>query len=74
MIKGLLILFFITINAFADVRVDITRELPFKTQHIVQTFEDKEDFEMWLGMKIDNEGCDPYVTQMIITLDNSPNI
>ena len=61
-------------DAHAGVRVEMTRELPDETQHIVRTFEDKEDFEMWLGLKMENEGCDPYVTQMNISLDNSPII
>ena len=54
----------------ADVRVDITRELPGETQQIVRTFEDKDELEMWLSVKMDNEGCDPYVTKVIIHLDN----
>jgi hypothetical protein len=74
LVIGMLMYFTVIVNVFADVRVDIKRELPYETQHIVQTFEDKEDLEMWLGMKMDNEGCDPYVTQIIITLDNSPTI
>ena len=57
-------------DAHAGVRVDMTRELPSETQHIVQVFDDKDAFEMWLGMKMENGGCDPYVTKMVINLDN----
>ena len=65
--------FFLFINdAFSEVRVDITRELPDETQHIVRIFEDKEEFEMWMSMKMEYEGCDPYVTEMIVKLDNHP--
>ncbi|MDC0446778.1 hypothetical protein OAL99_02685 [Gammaproteobacteria bacterium] len=65
--------FFLFINdAFSEVRIDITRELPDETQHIVRIFEDKEDFEMWMSMKMEYEGCDPYVTEMIVKLDNHP--
>ena len=44
-------LFLFINDAFSEVRVDITRELPDETQHIVRIFEDKEDFEMWMSMK-----------------------
>lgn len=61
-------------TALAEVRIDMTRELPDETQHIVRIFEDREDFEMWLDMRLDDGGCDPYVTKMNITMDNSPNL
>ena len=65
--------FFLFINdAFSEVRIDITRELPDETQHIVRIFEDKEEFEMWMSMKMEYEGCDPYVTEMIVKLNNHP--
>lgn len=71
---GIVMYFTMTImwitDARADVRVDITRELPGETQQIVRTFDDKEELEMWLSVKMDNEGCDPYVTKVIIDLDN----
>lgn len=64
---------FMTINSVhASVRVDMTRELPNETQHIVRTFEDKEDFEMWMSMRLEDGGCDPYVTKMVVNLNNDP--
>lgn len=50
-----------------DVRVVMTRELPDETQYIVQTFPDADAFAMWMGTKME-EGCDPYVRDIKITL------
>jgi len=58
--------------AHADVRVDMTRELPNETQHIVRTFNDREDFEMWMSMRLEDGGCDPYVTKMVVNLNSNP--
>lgn len=55
-------------TVLADVRVDMTREFPHKTQHIVMTFNDTEEFEMWLAMRLENRGCDPFVTKMVVDL------
>jgi hypothetical protein len=52
--------------AHADVRVEIKRELPDETQHIVQQFHDEDSFAMWMGGKLEGEGCDPYVTEIKI--------
>jgi hypothetical protein len=59
-------------DARADVRVDMTRELPNETQHIVRTFNDREDFEMWMSMRLEDGGCDPYVTKMVVNLNSNP--
>lgn len=58
--------------AEAGVRVEIKRELPDETQTIIQTFEDDEDFQMWMGMKMEGEGCDPYVTDIRIIRNWEP--
>ena len=53
--------------AHADVRVEITRDLPEEKQLVVMSFKDDEDFQMWMGMKMEDEqGCDPYVTEIKI--------
>ena len=62
----LIVMFTFLNDAHAGVRVEITRELPEEIQTIIQTFEDDEDFQMWMGMKMEGEGCDPYVTDMRI--------
>ena len=49
-----------------EVRVEIKRELPDETQHIVQQFHDEDSFAMWMGGKLEGEGCDPYVTEIKI--------
>jgi hypothetical protein len=49
-----------------DVRVEITRELPEEKQFIVQEFHDEDAFAMWMGGKLEGEGCDPYVTEIRI--------
>lgn len=54
--------------AFADVRVDITRDLPYKSQNIVQVFDDIDAFQMWFEMKME-QGCDPYVTSINIDMN-----
>jgi hypothetical protein len=54
-------------EARADVRVDIERKLPYKTQHIVQQFHDFDSFAMWMETKLEN-GCDPYVEKVVIDL------
>ena len=55
-----------------DVRVEITRELPSETQHIVQQFHDEDSFAMWMGGKLEGEGCDPYVTEIRIFRNYQP--
>lgn len=55
-----------------EVRVEITRELPEETQHIVQQFHDEDSFQMWMGGKMEGEGCDPYVTEIRIFRNYQP--
>jgi hypothetical protein len=61
-------------DAFAgDVRVEIKRELPDETQHIVQQFYDEDSFAMWMSGKLEGEGCDPYVTEIKIFRNYQPD-
>ena len=55
--------------ASADVKVTITRDLPNERQHIVQQFPDMEGFEMWMQQRLEDSGCDPYVTEMKVDFD-----
>ena len=55
--------------AFADVKVTITRDLPNERQHIVQQFPDMDGFEMWMQQRLEENGCDPYVTDMKVEFD-----
>ena len=50
--------------ASADVKVTITRDLPNERQYIVQQFPDMDGFEMWMQQRLEDNGCDPYVTDM----------
>ena len=66
MMIGLII--FIT-PASADVKVTITRDLPNERQYIVQQFPDMDGFEMWMQQRLEDTGCDPYVTDMKVEFD-----
>ena len=55
--------------ASADAKVTITRDLPNERQHIVQQFPDMDGFEMWLQQRLEDKGCDPYVTDMKVEFD-----
>jgi len=55
----------------ADVRVEITRELPNEKQLVVQQFDDEESFQMWMAMKME-DGCDPYVSNINIIRNYHP--
>jgi hypothetical protein len=55
--------------ASADVKVTITRDLPNERQHIVQQFPDMDGFEMWMQQRLEDSGCDPYVTEMKVDFD-----
>jgi len=55
--------------ASADVKVTITRDLPNERQHIVQQFPDMDGFEMWMQQRLEDTGCDPYVTDMKVEFD-----
>ena len=63
----------VSAGALADVRVEITRELPEGTRVIVQEFHDKDEFAMWMATRLDSEeGCKPGVTKINVDLDYSP--
>jgi hypothetical protein len=49
-----------------EVVVEFDRELPFKSYHFTRTFEDKDEFEMWLATRLEDKGCDPYLKSMKI--------
>jgi len=77
MIVGLIGYIFVTVMFWKDVhagevRVEITRELPEETQHVVQHFYDEDSFQMWMGGKMEGEGCDPYVTEIRIFRNYQP--
>jgi len=55
-----------------EVRVEITRELPDEKQFIVQSFPDEDLFAMWMGGKLEGEGCDPYVSEIRIFRNYQP--
>ena len=57
---------FVTDAQAGEVVVTFNRELPFKSYEFTRTFEDKESFEMWLAMRLEDKGCDPYLTDMHI--------
>ena len=57
--------------ALADVRVEITRNLPEGQRIIVQEFDDQDAFEMWMATRLE-EGCLPGVKKVEINLDYTP--
>lgn len=74
---GLLMVLIVLFSALSEaiageVRVEITRELPDETQHIVQQFHDEDSFQMWMGGKMEGEGCDPYVSEIRIFRNYQP--
>ena len=77
MIVGIVMYFAVTVMWITDahageVRVEITRELPEEKQMIVQHFYDEDSFQMWMGGKMEGEGCDPYVTEIRIFRNYQP--
>jgi len=69
--KTLLAVALLAINsiALADVKMTIYREMPNgQEQVIVQQFDDEDAWMMWMQMKFDNGGCDPYVTHFTVNL------
>jgi hypothetical protein len=58
-------------DANADVRVEITRELPDERQIVIQQFPDEDLFSMWFTDKLE-EGCDPYVSDIRIIRNYEP--
>ena len=68
-----LILVAVSSLAFADVRVEIIRDLPEEKQVVVQHFYDEDSFMMWMGTKMEDEqGCDPYVSEIRIYRNYQP--
>lgn len=68
---GLVMILFVVLGAINEAKanevvVSFNRELPFKAYEFTRTFEDKESFEMWLAMRLEDKGCDPYLTDMHI--------
>lgn len=77
LVAGLLMVLIVLFSALSEaiageVRVEITRELPDETQHIVQQFHDEDSFQMWMGGKMEGEGCDPYVSEIRIFRNYQP--
>ena len=77
LIAGMVMYFAVTVMWITDVhagevRVEITRELPDEKQFIVQEFPDEDLFAMWMGGKLEGEGCDPYVTEIRIFRNYQP--
>ena len=71
LVVGMFAYFAVTVMFIKDVMADevvvsFERELPFTTKHFTRTFEDKESFEMWLAMRLEGDGCDPYLKNMNI--------
>jgi hypothetical protein len=77
-VAGILMMIIVTVfgvvtDAHAgEVRVEITRELPEERQLVVQHFYDEDSFMMWMGSKMEGEGCDPYVTDIRIIRNYQP--
>jgi hypothetical protein len=75
LLAGLLIILLVLFSAIVEageVRVEIIRELPDERQFIVQSFPDEDLFAMWMGGKLEGEGCDPYVTEIKIFRNYQP--
>lgn len=58
-------------SVFADVRVEITRNLPEGQRIIVQEFNDQDEFAMWMATRLEDD-CKPGVTKINIDLDYKP--
>jgi len=73
MLLSLAAMLFITNVVQADVRMEITRNLPEGQRIIVQEFADKDEFAMWMATRLDSdEGCMPGVVGIKIDLDYTP--
>ena len=77
MVVGMVMYFVVTIMWISEatageVRVEITRELPEEKQLVVQHFYDEDSFAMWMVSKLEDEGCDPYVSEIKILRDYQP--
>ena len=64
------VMFGFVTNANAEVVVTFNRDLPLKSYEFTRTFEDKDSFEMWLAMRLEDEGCDPYLSKIVINFNN----
>lgn len=76
LVAGIFMVLLVLFSAIAEageVRVEITRELPDEKQTVVQQFYDEDSFMMWMGSKMDGEGCDPYVSEIRIYRNYVPN-
>jgi len=73
--KNMLLLLVTTVfsmnTANADVRVEITRNLPEGQRIIVQEFHNKDEFAMWMATRLEDD-CKPGVTKINIDLDYVP--
>jgi len=65
---------FVTDAQAGEVVVTFNRELPDKSVEFTRTFEDKDDFEMWLANRLEGPGCDPYLTDMKIQFKQNEEI
>ena len=78
MAVGMVMYFVVTIMWISEatageVRVEITRELPEEKQLVVQHFYDEDSFMMWMATKMEDEqGCDPYVSEIRILRNYTP--
>lgn len=75
LVVGMFAYFAVTVmfinDVYADVRVEITRDLPNEKQMIIQEFPDEELFSMWMITKLEEE-CDPYVNEIRIIRNYQP--
>jgi len=67
LVAGLIMILFVALSAVNEAKanevvVTFNRELPFETYKFTRTFEDKDAFEMWLATRLEDQGCDPYLT------------
>ena len=65
---------FVTDAQAGEVVVTFNRELPNKSVEFTRTFQDKDDFEMWLANRLEGPGCDPYLTDMKIQFKQNEEI
>jgi hypothetical protein len=54
--------------SFADIRVEVTRVKPTKTEKIIRQFSNTADFQKWMAGRMD-KGCNPYVTEVHIDMN-----
>jgi len=75
MVVGIIMYIVVTVmfmkDVLADVRMEITRNLPEGQRIIVQEFNDKDEFAMWMAARLEDD-CKPGVTKINIDLDYVP--